>query len=299
MRAAGVAIAIALGGCDLVFAIHVPPDGSGSGGGRIVIPPDGATSCQPPPAFEQFVFAPTQLPAITGTGGDTPSHVEFFTADDGVHALMTPISFAGLWEARLGDAAAHPIGDLGGNFPPFYGVLSDGAAFWYDEPSTHHPFVALPAGGDTWTLQRTELGFPDAFLTLPSGPAYHDGTVRMIADVHDTMDTRRWVEISSSDGVVWNTLDTFQLPVEAGTLIDLSLSPDGCFLLFVHFGAGSVHEVSVSARDPDDRFTTFTEIASATNVASFNALSPVVTPDLDAMYVIDGTGKTVYRGVRP
>src|SRR5262245_58109101 len=173
MRAAGVAIAIALCACDLVFTIHPPPDASG---GRLVIPPDGATSCQPPPAFDQFVFAPAQLPAITGTGGDTPSHIQFFAADDGVHAVMSPISFQGLWEGRLGDAAAHLIGDLGGNFPPFYGVLPDGAAFWYEEPATHHPFVALPASGDTWTLQRTELGFPDAFLTLPSGPAYHDGS---------------------------------------------------------------------------------------------------------------------------
>src|ERR1043165_4465216 len=123
MRAAGVAIAIALCGCDLVFSINVPPDGIGSnGGGRLVIPPDGATSCQPPPAFEQFVYAPTQLPTITGTGGDTPDHVEFFTANDGVHVLMTPISFQGLWEARLGDAAAHPVADLGGHFPPFYGA---------------------------------------------------------------------------------------------------------------------------------------------------------------------------------
>jgi len=202
-----------------------------------------------------------------------------------------------LWEARLGDAAAHPVADLGGNFPPFYGALPDGAAFWYDEPSTQHPFVALAAGGDTWTLQRTDLGFPDAFLTLPSGPAYHDGTVRMIADVHDTRDTRRWVEISSSDGGVWNALDTFQLPIEAGKMFDLSLSPDGCFLLFVQLLGGQ--EVDISARDADDRFTTFTRIASASDAVQSNALSPVVTPQLDAMYVIDGLAKVVYRGARP
>jgi hypothetical protein len=297
MRAAGVAIAIALCGCDLVFTINTPADGSGSGGGRLVIPPDGATSCQPPPAFEQFVFAPTQLPAITGTSGDQPSHVKLFAAADGVHALISPFSFVGLWEGRLGDATAHPIADLGGNFPPFYGVLPDGAAFWYEDQSTQHPFVALAAGGDTWTLQRTELGFPDAFLTLPSGPAYHDGTVRMIADLHETRDTRRWVEISSSDGVSWNELATFQLPVEAATLIDLSLSPDGCFLLFVQLAGGQ--QVAVSPRDPDGRFTTFTQLLNVSNVVQDNALSPVVTPNLDAIYVIDGLGKAVYRGVPP
>src|SRR5262245_35572648 len=257
-----VVYAFALCGCDLVFRIREPSDAGGPiDTPPLLVPPDGATACAPsPPPFETWTYTPTPLPSIrSGTNGDQLGFVALYNDDDGVHAILESQSQVGFWDGKLGDAAASAIDA----FPlkeESYGVLPDGAALFYLDGATLKPHLAVHTGPGAWTPMLSDYGFPSAFQLFPHGAAYHDGTIRVIARVDETVDTQRIVELSTTDGLSWKALDTFKLALAATDVIDPTLSPDGCYLLFVLFNAiGS--KVQLSPRDSAGDFTQFTEIA--------------------------------------
>src|SRR5262245_59282476 len=159
---------LGLTACDLVFRIQSRPDAVPVDGLRLVVPPDGPTTSAPPPPFEQWNYQPAQLPIIaTGAGGDETEHIAFYTAADGVHAILQSRSQIGLWDGRIGDASAVAIAGFAGRFPA-YAVLPDGAALVYQDAATQKLFIAVAGPPGMWTPTRTDLGFPNAFQIYPN-----------------------------------------------------------------------------------------------------------------------------------
>lgn len=268
---------LCLAGCNQIFGLDttilidaVPGDDAL----RIVLPPDGATTCGAPPAFDTWTYAPHAIGGFAGS----PIHPTFIAADRVVFGYQSK-----LYESGIASGAA-PITslDLGdGAMLMGASALPGGNVMWY--------LRYVPTGGGVFYTVRDASGWTaghvadlgvSGYQVEPGAAGFYDGTVRMVVGYQPSSSTPlRLIEVSSTDGLRWQQLDTVPFSDGSTTDYDPALSADGCVLVFSR-SDGSGQDLYMAMRDSTGRFAAPTKLTTASSASELDtqpALDPTQT----------------------
>jgi len=269
------AAVVLLSGCNQVFGLTATEliDAADTiDAPRLFVPPDGGTSCPPAPDFEAWIYAPKTL---VGSSSEVV-HPSFLADDRVVFTSERKELYESMVDggARLVDELELALIDI--SWPS----AAPGAdLIWFIRvsemagvPQPDVGFYYAHRNSTGWTAHRADLGI-SGYQVQVGAVGFYAGTARMVVGVTPTMNDRmRLVELSSSDGIAWTSLDSF--PFSTGDVADFdpSLSADGCLAFYTRSGA-----VQLAVRGGDGRFGAPTALVAAAGGAAFvtqGALDP-------------------------
>lgn len=291
-----------LAGCNSIFGLQdvilvdsPPPSEAGVDAPRLVVPPDGSTTCGALPSFSGWIDeAATITPVIAGR---EISGLAFYERAGAQRAFVTRTDASGslgIWDNDLAGTEVR-LASLG---PPNGGSVSapsptpDGEHLWFRQ-DLFAPGTYYGSRVDGWQKQESTLGFVDVQIARPSPVGFYDGTARMIVQTQDAS-RNAFVEVSSPDGTTWTELDTFKLTLP-GSPIPLSayLSPDGCVAV-VSVWAGAFYKLYIAGRDATGAFSGApTEIDVSAHGCCPSR--PAMTTDLGSLWFIATNNQLVRR----
>lgn len=245
---------------------------------RLLVPPDGSTTCPPPPNLDAWTFSPVS------TFATEVVHPTFLAADRVAYTAAGQ-----LYESSLaGDA--RPIAELELSLVDIvWPAAAPGADLvWFlrvPEMAVPVPDVGLfYAHRDVngWIAHRADLGVTGYQLQAGS-VGFFAGSARMVVGLTPTMgDRMRLVELSSLDGLSWTRLDSFPFSNGADTDFDPALSADGCLVL--HVRGGGIH---AAFRQSDGTFSVPQRLIGANDTSTFTS-QPAIDPSGTRLWVKRG-----------
>lgn len=264
-------------------------------GFRLVIPPDGGTTCPPSIDLSTWTFGPQTLPGQSVS----PYQVAPYTATDGMHMFVSSADVDNAWHVYDWDLAANMLTELpalelaSGSRYSSIGLTPTGDIAWLSvQGDGDGIYMATAVGG--WSPQAISLG-----LLLGTDPqvgsiGFYDGTARMVVAINPGGSDPHLAELSSSDGVTWTRVAS-----SFGTSFDgqwagvnaPALTPDGCTLVFNGVSASLQAGVYVASRGSDGTF------GPPVAFISSSSASPAISADRTlAWYVQILNGYQLFEG---
>ena len=291
-----------LAGCNWAFGLRetnlVDSPPLSEAGFRLVVPPDGATTCGALPSFGSWTSeVSTSLPVVAGR---TITGMAFYETGGAQHVFLTKLDTVagaslGVWdndlagtEVRLESLGPPPSGSVRAPSP-----TPDGEHLWFRQEAVATG-TYYGSRTDGWQKQLTTLGLIDATGAAPSPVGFYNGTARMIVLVQYVSAPPGFVEISSADGLTWMQLETFKLALPGSPMpIGAYLSPDGCVVI-VNVQAGVFYHFYAAVRDASGSFTGAPTEIDATGYGCCPTY-PAMTTDLASFWFEGSNGQIVKK----
>jgi hypothetical protein len=277
-------------GCNVIFPVQGPDSSQDAAtpvpvdAERPLVPPDGATSCGPPPSFASWVYRERELDPITDIKTPTFTGPDRVMFSDGTR----------LFEMQVDATSAAEVDALtliDGSKVQFPGSAPSGDMIWFNRSSANNaPSVGnyyARRDGAGWVATKLDFGIT-ALQMFVANVGFHNGTARMIVTLEPTAGSGlRLVELESLDGVHWTPLAT--LPFSTGMEFDIhpTIAADGCFVLFRHMTG----ELMVAARGADGSFLAPEPIAPL-----MGTFGPAINPLGNRLWAIKADGRTIIDG---
>jgi hypothetical protein len=265
----GCVLLVTLTSCNSILGLgptQIAPDAR-----LLLVPPDGTTTCGPPPDFNSWHYAPHAVGSLS-----VVLHPTFLTPDRIVFGYQGHLFESGVdggavemtsLELYPGEGLAAPAAAPGGDLFWFWRLDGTGAGMYY---------ATRDASG--WHQQRADFGLI-ANQLQPGSVGFYGGTARMVVAVQLTKNSRgQLVEMSSADGVTWTRLDTLPFSDGSTSMYDPALSADGCFVLYSVYG-NDTNDLYAAGRGADGVFLPPVHLDQAPN-----GFQPAIDPTLKRLW---------------
>jgi hypothetical protein len=261
-------------------------------GFRLVVPPDGGTTCPAPIDLSSWTFAPTPVPAPAASYA-----LAVYSVMTETNMMVVGADANDVWHVYEWDLASTltPIPALDQPVGTRYtsiGVNPTGDVAWLGlDGGSAGLYLAAAASG--WTPQPVSLGALGAGAQVGS-IGFYDGTARMVVAINPGGSDPHLAELSSPDGLSWTPVaGSFGAAFDGlfeGTNTP-ALTPDGCVVVFSGVTATFDFEVYVASRGSDGTFGAPIAFVAA------NSASPALSADrTTAWYVSTTSGDQLMQG---